>query len=628
MNVKDIANNSLIGKSRFNSSGLSHTEFTTFNLGELVPFRTLEMLPGQEIHINPFIKIRMAALLYPIFNNINVNVSCFFVPHRLTINKFKEKLTFQDVNGLPVRKLGQKLSNYGLYSKGSFTIPVPIIWKDDPEDPVKNIPCFNGYGLNGELINFSNYFKFEDLGGDQWEVYFNPADGHDVFSHAQGSYNVLVPNDFVKSFSSKPAGTTEVINIVVNGQTLSNANLSILNGYQQIYNNYFRDSNLQTALDDSNRYSDLATDTSYYYLPVGLVRDLTSGFKANSTVGYNDPTKFITVPQSGGPYNVRRAKINGFGFYRLNAALVPVNQERDYFNELFNTTEALSNNLTLPVNLANLFNFREDLGSIASDTGSLGYRIPYDGADTSIPLDGLRSFLSYSHLSEDLLFSGNNYQDFLKMFYNVSNYDKDIPVYVGSYSFPIQIQQVVQTSESTPTSDLGDLGAYSVSADSSGSFHFIAPEHGQLYILINTRSTPVRDGVVFNPWALKNDSTQIYNPELDQIGLTPLTQLSVGGPSSSLFGYSLPFYEYYTACSFASGQFSTNNDVMTPLNFALFTTPVQAISDISILETPDKLDTVLSLDHYTQDQFICQASFDIQTSLPMKIPSLQRKESI
>lgn len=76
-----------ITRSRFK---MPHSHKTTFNSGELIPFKVYEMLPGDTFNLNMSSVCRMSTPIYPVMDNAYLDVYWFAVPLRLLWDHTKE----------------------------------------------------------------------------------------------------------------------------------------------------------------------------------------------------------------------------------------------------------------------------------------------------------------------------------------------------------------------------------------------------------------------------------------------------------------------------------------------------------------------------------------------------------
>ena len=76
-----------IPRSVFNRS---HAHKTTFNAGYLVPFYIDEALPGDSFNLSATVFARMTTPIYPIMDNLVMDVHYFAVPLRLLWTNFQK----------------------------------------------------------------------------------------------------------------------------------------------------------------------------------------------------------------------------------------------------------------------------------------------------------------------------------------------------------------------------------------------------------------------------------------------------------------------------------------------------------------------------------------------------------
>lgn len=69
---------------------MSHSIKTTFNVGDLVPFDVMEILPGDTFNVETNTLTRIQTLLTPIMDDLYLDVYYFFVPNRLVWEHWKE----------------------------------------------------------------------------------------------------------------------------------------------------------------------------------------------------------------------------------------------------------------------------------------------------------------------------------------------------------------------------------------------------------------------------------------------------------------------------------------------------------------------------------------------------------
>ncbi len=110
----------------------SHGHKTTFDAGYLVPFFIDEVLPGDTFNVSTSIYARVATLLFPIMDNISLDVFYFFVPNRLLWENWERFNGAQDDPGASTDYLIPTMTSQpgSSYSIGSLhdhlTMPIGI----------------------------------------------------------------------------------------------------------------------------------------------------------------------------------------------------------------------------------------------------------------------------------------------------------------------------------------------------------------------------------------------------------------------------------------------------------------------------------------------------------------------
>lgn len=182
-----------------NNGGL---KLMTMNKGLLYPVFCEEVLPGDTWKVNIKALIRATTLIKPIFNNLWVQIQCFFVPNRLTYKHWEEVMgenkqgpwitnkttyevpkltaptggwnekTLADYLGIPTKVANIAVNS--LYTKGYCKI-----WNDWYRDEDReNFTHITEDETNLTGVNTSNYVTDAELGGALLPV----AKAHDLFT--------------------------------------------------------------------------------------------------------------------------------------------------------------------------------------------------------------------------------------------------------------------------------------------------------------------------------------------------------------------------------------------------------------------------------------------------------------
>ena len=126
---------------------------TSFNMGKLIPFDVIEVLPGDtfKLKMNEVCRIS-SALVRPIMDNLFLDVYYFFVPNRLSFNKWSEVMG-ENKKGhwIPASEVTVPRVKLGEVKQGTipdyFGLPLGVYAGNTLKHPNVSILPFNAYAL-------------------------------------------------------------------------------------------------------------------------------------------------------------------------------------------------------------------------------------------------------------------------------------------------------------------------------------------------------------------------------------------------------------------------------------------------------------------------------------------------
>lgn len=191
----------------------------------------------------------------------------------------------------------------------------------------------------------------------------------------------------------------------------------------------------------------------------------------------------------------------------------------------------------------------------------------YLGADLSkinaATINQLRQAFQIQKLLEKDARGGTRYREVLREHFGVISPDsrQQIPEYLGGYRMPVNVNQVVQTSESTQKSPQGNVAAMSVTTMRQSMFTKSFTEHGYVIGLAVARYDQTYQQGLERMWSRKT-RFDYYWPVLANIGeqavLNKEIYIQGNETDEEAFGYQEAWADYRYKPSRVSGKFRSN----------------------------------------------------------------------
>lgn len=247
----------------------------------------------------------------------------------------------------------------------------------------------------------------------------------------------------------------------------------------------------------------------------------------------------------------------------------------------------------------------------------------------AVSVNTLRQAFALQKLYEKDARGGTRYREIIKAHFGVTSPDArmQIPEYLAGRRVPINVMQVLQTSESTDTSPQGNTAAFSLTQDKASSFTYSATEHGILLGLMCVRTNQTYSQGIEKSW-LRKRRYDFYWPVFANLGEQPvftdeLYLASNVGISDVVFGYQEAWADMRYKPNRVSG--ALDPAVPNPIDewtYANHFTSRPTLSPQFIYENRNNIDRTLAIQSSVEDQFIINMYFDATYVRPLPMYSI------
>lgn len=488
-----------ISRSRFNRS---QDIKLTFDAGELIPFYVDEVLPGDTFSVDQAAIIRMTTPKYPVMDNAYIDFYYFFVPNRIIWDHWKE---FMGENN---------------------TGP----WEQTVEYTVPALKINGGDGSNRPFPDEGSILDY-----------------------------MGIPAKMTKTTGEK----TEI-----------KINALPIRAYVKIWNEWFRDQNVDNPAvnytDDADQEyvaggSDKTKITTEqklkwaaqggYPLPVNRYHDYFSSVLPSPQKGPS-----VTLPLSG------NAIVGPLKYTLDSQGRYVISNEPAQIGRLFENGKISGANVNLKTPAISVGD--EPLALLISGQGGVDKDMALLGANLSTvsaaTINELRQAFQVQKYYEECARGGTRYREIIRNLFGTTISDKtiQIPEYLGGQRVPININQVIQTSQTTETSPQGNTGAMSVTTMNKSQFTKSFEEHGWVLGLCCVRHDHTYQQGIERMW-FRKDKLDYYYPVFANLGEQAVLkrELYATGETAndeSVFGYQEAWAEYRMKPNRVAGKFRSN----------------------------------------------------------------------
>lgn len=372
-----------------------------------------------------------------------------------------------------------------------------------------------------------------------------------------------------------------------------------LRAYQLVWNEYYRDQNLQDKFEFSK-----ASGAE----PIG---SNLANFTGLTTLRYRAWekdyfTSALPRPQKGEPIGIDLSGVPG---QRLNVELdKTAGQQKIAIENGFAGSGVLRSD-------GGNFNFNSQEAAWLDPNGSL-FVSPSESSQGYFTIEMLREAMRLQEFMEQLMRGGSRYAEVVRNMFGQIPDDLRIgrPAYLGGGKQNLVISEVLQTSESTPdVSALGDMAGHGLSIGSSNGWKALFKEHGYVISLMSVRPRSAYMQGVNKLW-LKNDRYEEMWPLFAHLGEQPVMNGELywswtDGKNRETFGYQPIYTEYRTKPSIVTGAMRNSLDFWH-LNRKFSARPSLNADFITV--KPSETSRVFAVEDASTDHLIFEAANQVK----------------
>lgn len=412
--------------------------------------------------------------------------------------------------------------------------------------------------------------------------------------------------------------------------------------YCKIWNEWFRDENLQQPVEEDKSDAKLYYEESDIGKPGGPAR----GANLLKVCKHKDYfTSSLPQPQKGQAVPLPLVGNAPIKLYGQNAYGESENNVITNYGTTPTANEIMQNNFGIKENSnakAPYILTGQASGSnklyYADGTTSINDVGRYEAdlsAVTATTINELRNAIAVQHILERDARTGTRYKEILKGAWGVTSPDArlDRSEYIGGYRMPININQVIQTSSTNTTSPQGNTAAYSMTTMSKHMCTYSATEHGYVMGLCCVRVDHSYQQGLSRMWT-RSTRFSYYDPMLANLGEQPILNQEIyaqgNAQDEEVFGYQEAWADYkYRTNMVTSEMRSTYAQSLDAWHYADHYTSLPTLSSGWIKEGSENIARTLAVEDTNHSyQFICNFYFDQTWTRPMPIYSVPGLDTI
>ena len=478
-----------------NKYNLSNYHMTTFDAGFLVPINLMEVLPGDTVQQTTSALIRTIPLVAPAMHPTHIRIHHFFVPHRLVWDDWENFITQSTEN----RNEGGAVPEFGEHVPSTS----PEFRAHTP-----------GTGSDISMFNNSTLLKLPTVRLDRHHVTTGQTELQ-LWKHSLANFYGI------PALTHDDDGLAEALRI----------NALPFRGYQLIWNEYFRDQQVQSPLKIHTGYDSTEESPESFW---NILRRVNWGRDRYTSCTHTDDGGDVRIP-----FDPLSLRLEGIG---VNKGQTPSTDVAVHGSSGFDETYAKS--------LGG--------GNVHVKTDNDGKPdIDISGYSESTITD-LKHAMALQRYAEARLRYGSRYTEYLR-YLGVRSSDGRLqrPEYLGGGKQTLQFSEIVSTAN-TNQGDVGDLAGHGIAALKSNRYRRYFEEHGYVHSFASIRPMSLYEQGIPRDFE-KGYLDEFYQKEFNNIGKDRISNNELYAhnpkPKDSFFGYQSRYDEYRRSINRVSGEF-------------------------------------------------------------------------
>lgn len=275
-------------------------------------------------------------------------------------------------------------------------------------------------------------------------------------------------------------------------------------------------------------------------------------------------------------------------------------------------------------------------GTMDEEIGAGGYLYTDLSGVSAISIADLRMSIALQHIFEADARNGTRYREFLSGTWGVTSPDSrlQIPEYIGGQRIAINVNQVVQTSQTDEKTGqaLGNTAAYSLTTCSKEMVDYAATEYGYIIGLAVVRVEHSYQQGLATKWTRGGRFTY-YDPRLAALGEQPVYNREIYAQGTEedneIFGYQEAWADYRYKPSYVTGEMRSNYQTsLDAWHYADDYDKLPRLSAEWIQEGQQNIDRTIAVTSAKSHQFLCDFYFTEEWFREMPIYSIPGIERI